>query len=186
MDLHRRQWIWLHLVAYLAHNNTVTTIQNHQINVHNMPLTKTVNLGYTPLNIIRRKGTVTLLHSSHFQALRSFITSLHSTWHTVSNVPAAQAKDMQVMGHHGKDMTCTKVVIVGFKWSPHRSSQDKGRHLQVHREFLQDCREITQSISQHLPARLLHLNLLPAHLGDTPYASRRKDSSHHRNSGKQM
>jgi len=118
--------MWLHLVACLARNKAVTTIQNHQTKVHNMPLAKTVNLEYTPLNIISRKGTVTLLHSSHFQVLCSFITSLHSTSHTVRNLPAAQAKDMQVMGHHGKDMTCTKVVIVGLKCSPHRSSQDKG------------------------------------------------------------
>jgi hypothetical protein len=63
----------------LPRNNTVTTIQNHWITVHNMPLAKTVNLRYTPINIIRRKGTVTHLPSSHFQALRTVITSLHST-----------------------------------------------------------------------------------------------------------
>jgi len=72
------------------------------------------------------------------------------------------------MGHRGKDMTCTKVVMGGLKCSPLRSSQDKGRHLQVHRECLQDRRKIIQSISQHLPARLRNLNLIPAHLGDTP------------------
>ena len=72
------------------------------------------------------------------------------------------------MGHHGKDMTRTKVVMAGLKCSPLRSSQDNGCHLQLHRECLQDRRKIIQSISQHLPARLLHLNLIPAHLGDTP------------------
>jgi len=125
--------MWLHLVAYLARNNAVTTIQNHRIKVHNMPLAKTVNLGNTPIHIIRHKGMVTHLHSSHFQALRSFITSLYPTWHTVRNLPGVQGKDIQVMGHRGKDMICTKVDIAGLKCSPLSSSQDKGRHLQVHR-----------------------------------------------------
>jgi len=101
-DPHWRQWIWLHLVADLTPNNAVTTIQNHRIKVDDMPLAKTVNLGNTPINIICLKGTVTVLHSSHFQALRSLITSFHSTWHTVRNLPAAQAKDFQVMCHHGR------------------------------------------------------------------------------------
>ena len=61
------------------------------------------------------------------------------------------------MGHCGKDITCTKLVMMGLRCSPLSSSQDQGHHLQVHRECLQDCREIFQSISQHLPARLLHL-----------------------------
>jgi len=165
---HRRQWIWLHLVAYMARNNSAMTIQNHRMTVHNMPLAKTVNVGNTPINMICCKCTVTHIHSSQFQALRSFITSLHSTWHTIRNLPAAQAKDFQVMGHCGKDMTWTKVLMAGLKCSPLRSSQDKGGHLQVHWECLQDCRGIIQSISQHVSARLLHRNLLLEHLGGTP------------------
>jgi hypothetical protein len=47
--------------------------------VHNLPLAKTVDLESTLINMNRRMGMVTLLHSSHFQALRSFITILHST-----------------------------------------------------------------------------------------------------------
>jgi hypothetical protein len=46
---------------------------------HNLPPAKTVDLGNTPININRRMGMVTLLHSTYFQALRSFITILHST-----------------------------------------------------------------------------------------------------------
>jgi len=90
------------------------------------------------------------------------------------------------MGHHGKDMTCTKVVMAGLKCSPLCISQDKGPHLQVNRECLQDCRDIIQSISQHLPAQLLHHNLLRAHLGDTPSASRQKDSSRQQNHRQQI
>jgi hypothetical protein len=139
-DLHQRQWIRLHLVAYLACNNAVTTIQNHWIKVHNMPLAKTVTMGNTPINIVRRKGMVTLLRSSHFQVLRSLITSLHSTWHTVRNLLTAQAKDiLQVVGHDGKDITCTKAVMAGLKCSPLRRSQDKGCQLQVDWECLLDC-----------------------------------------------
>jgi len=164
----------------------VMTIQNHGTKVHDMPLAKTVNLGNTPINIIRHNGTVTLLHSSHFQALYSFITSLHLSWHTVPNLPTAQAKDFQVMGHHGKDMTCTKVVTAGLKCSPLRSSQDKGCHFHIHQECLHDRWEIIQSMGHHLPARLLHFNLLPAHLGDTQYASQWYDSSCQWNRGQPM
>jgi len=91
-----------------------------------MPLPKTVNFGNKPSNIIRLKCTVTLLHSSHFQALRSFITSFHSTWHTARNLPAVQAKDIQVVGHRGEDMTCTKVIMAGLRCSPHHSSCRQG------------------------------------------------------------
>jgi len=185
-NLHWRLWIWLRLVAYLARTNAMKTIQNHQINIHDLPLAKTVYLWDTPINVICHNSTGTLLHCSHFEVLRAVITSLHSTWHTVRNLPAAQANGIQVMGHQGKHMTCAKVVMAGLKCCSLRSSQDKGWHLQVRREFLQDCREIIQSISQHLPARLLHLNLVPAYLGDTPQASRRKDCSRKRNRGKHM
>jgi len=47
--------------------------------VHELQLAKRVDLGNTPININRRVGMVTLLHSSHFQALCSFNTILHST-----------------------------------------------------------------------------------------------------------
>jgi len=121
-----------------------------------------------------------------FQALRSFITGLHSTWHIVCNLPVAQAMNIKVMGHRGKDETCTKVVMVGLKCSPIRSSQGNGRPLQMHRECLQDHREIIQSISEHLRAWLLLHNLHLTYLGDTALASRRKDSSYQWNRRKQM
>jgi len=76
------------------------------------------------------------------------------------------------MGHRGKDMTCTKVVMADHKCSPLWSIQDKSRHLQMLRVCLHDHRETIQSIGQHLPARLLHLNLLPGHLEHTPLVSR--------------
>jgi len=163
-----------------------TTIPNRRTIVHNMLLANTFNLGNTPISIIRRKGTVALLLSSHFQVLCSCITSLHSTWHTVRNLPAAQAQDFQVMGHCGKDITCTNVVMVGLKCSPQQSSQNECLDLQVHRECLQDHREIIQSIGQHLPARLLHLNLLQVPLGNTPSASHWGGSSHQWNRRQQI
>jgi hypothetical protein len=69
---------------------------------------------------------------------------------------------------------------------PQQSSQHKGHRLQVHRECLQDRQETILSIGQHLPAHLLHLDLLPAHLGDLPLASQRNDSCRLRNHGKLM
>jgi len=71
--------MWLHRVANLARNSAVTTIQDPQIMVHELPVGRTVDIGNPPFNINRLMGMVTLLHSSHFQPLRSFITILHST-----------------------------------------------------------------------------------------------------------
>ena len=62
----------------MSRNIAVTTSQAPRMIVHELPLAKTVHLGYLPININRCMGQVTLLHSSHFQALRSFITILHS------------------------------------------------------------------------------------------------------------
>jgi len=129
---------------------------------------------------------VTRLHSSHFEALRSFIGTLHSTWHPVRNQPPAHVQDIPVMGHSGKDITSTKVVMVGLKCSPLHRLQDKGCHPQVHRECLQDCLKTIQSIGQHLAALLLNLDLLPVHVGDPRVASQRNDSSRVRNSETDM
>ena len=186
MDLPWRQQIWLHQVAYLACNNAVKTIQNHRQIVHELQLEKKVNLGNKPINIICRMGMVTCLHSSQFQILRTFINILHSTWHTVRNQPPVQAKDFQVMGHSGNNMTSTKVVMAGLKCSPLCRFQDKGPHLQVHWECLQDCRTTIQSIGQHLPSLILHLNLLPVHPGDHRLASQWKHSSCLQNRRTQM
>jgi hypothetical protein len=132
-------------VAYLAFNNAVETIQNNRKTVHEPPLAKTVDLGCKPIIINRHIGMVTRLHSSHFQALRSFISTLYSTRHTVRNQPPAQANDvLQVMGHRGKDTICTKVVMVGRKGTPLPRFQEMGRHLQMHRECLQDRQKLFQ------------------------------------------
>ena len=90
------------------------------------------------------------------------------------------------MDHRGKDLTSTKAVMASLKCFPSSSSKNKGRRLQVHRECLQDRQETIQSIGQHLPALLLHMDLLPAHLADLPLASQRKDSCRLRTRGKQM
>jgi hypothetical protein len=118
-------------------------------------------------------GMVTSLYSYHFHVLCSFISTLHSTLNPVSNQPPEQGKHIQVMGHSGKDMTFTKVVMVGSKCCPLHRFHDKGRHRQVHRECLQDRQKIIQSISQYLPVLILQLNHLPVQLGDLWLASQR-------------
>jgi len=118
------------------------------------------------------------LHSHPFEAFRSFISTLPSTWHTVGNQPPAQAWSVQVMGHSGKDMISTKVVLLRIKWSPLHRLHNKHCDLQVHREFLQDHRKTIQSISQHLRALILHLNLLSVHQGDPWLPSAQQDSSY--------
>jgi len=141
MDVHWRQQTWLVWVAYWVCNNTVKLIQNHWKIVHNLPLAKTVDLGNKPMNIICCMGMVIHLHSKHFQALCSFISTLHSIWHTVWNQPPVQANDIQVRGHSGKDMTSTKVVMVGLYCSPFHRFQNMGHQVQVCWECLQDCRK---------------------------------------------
>jgi hypothetical protein len=74
------------------------------------------------------------------------------------------------MGHRGKDMTSPKVAMVALKCTPLSNSPDRGRHLQVHLECLQDRLETIQSIRQHCHP-LLHTDKFPAHLGDLPFAS---------------
>jgi len=105
---------------------------------------------------------------SNLLALCSWITILHARWHTVRNPPTWQAKDVKCIGHSGKDMTFTKVVMVGLKRSPLHSTQNNGPYLLVHPSCLLDCQETIHWIGQHLPALLLHLNHLPAHQGDPP------------------
>ena len=130
------------------------TIQNHRKIVHKLPLPKTVDLGNTPINIICHMGMVTRLHSSHSQALCSFISTLHSRWHTVRNQPPAQAKNIQVMGHSCKDMTSTKVIMVGLKCTPLPRFQDKGHHLQVHRIPKEKEHLIDLEWTEHKQAKL--------------------------------
>jgi len=186
-DLHQRQWIWLHRVAYLADNNTVKTIQNYQTSVDELPLWKTVELGIKPINITHCMGMVTPLHSSHFLALSSFITIVLSTCHTVRYQPPAQVKNIQGTGHSGKDMTSTtKVVMAGLKCSPLHRYKDKGHFLQAHQECLQELWKTIQSIIHHRPALILDLNLLPVCLHEDPIALQRKHFSCPRNHRKQM
>jgi hypothetical protein len=59
--------------------NTVKPIQSYQNTFPKLPLAKTVDLGHKPINIIHFMGMVTHFQSSHFQALRSCISTLHST-----------------------------------------------------------------------------------------------------------
>jgi len=79
-------------------------------------------------------GMVVLLHSSHCQVLISFTTILHSTWHIFPKEPPVQANTLQVVAHSGKDMTSTKEVMMGYKWSTLPSCQDNSHDLQVDRE----------------------------------------------------
>jgi len=90
------------------------------------------------------------------------------------------------MGHCGKDMTSTNTVMAGLICTLLGSVHVKRHHPTGCRECLQDHQETIQSISQYLPALLLHLNIVLVHLGDTPVASQWKDSGHQRNCGKPM
>lgn len=131
---HWRLWTWLHRVAEVPPKNAVTTIPNHQLIIHELPLPTTVKLLITLINNICRNGIVTLLHSSHLQALRGFVPILHSTWHLVRNRPPAQAEDILGLCHSGNNMISTNVVRAGLECSPHHSIQYNGSHFQGHQE----------------------------------------------------
>jgi hypothetical protein len=63
-------------------------------------------------------GMVTRLHSRYIQVLRSILSTLNSTSHSVCNQLPAEANNIQGMGYSGKDMTSTKVVMGGLKHFP--------------------------------------------------------------------
>jgi len=185
-DLHQSYSIWLDPVAKLARNNAVRTTQDHRIIGPDLPLAETIDQGYTPINIIRCIGMVTLLHSSNVQVFCRLITILYAICNTVHNQPPVQAKDVQVMGHSGKDRTSTIVVMVGFKCSPLHSFPNNGCHLHVHWKYLQDHQETIQLFDQHRPAQLLHLNIYTAHMGDPASALQCKDSRCLQNRGTEV
>ena len=89
------------------------------------------------------------------------------------------------MGHHGKDTTSPKEVMVHHKCSPLSNSLDRGCHLQAHLGCLQHRLETFQSFGQPLPP-LLHTDDFPAHLGDPQLASQQTDFSPQRNRVGQM
>jgi hypothetical protein len=94
------------------------TVQNHQIIVHKLPQANTVDLGINPIDTILHMGMVTHLHRRYIQVLRSIVSTLHSTSHTVCNQLPAEANNIQGMGYSGKDMTSTKVGMGGLKRFP--------------------------------------------------------------------
>jgi hypothetical protein len=122
--------MWLPRVALWGCNNVVMTCPNPQRMVNELPLPWTVDFGISLINIICHIGVVTLLPCCHFQMLSSCITSLHSTWHTVCNQPAGQAKDIKIMGHSVKNMTFTRACVVDLKCS--RLPQFPGQVLSTH------------------------------------------------------
>jgi len=108
---------------------------------------------------------VSPLHSVYFPGFCSLITILHSTWHTIFNQPHVQTMDIHVMGYSGNERIYIKVDVPGLQCSPLCRNQRKGHHLQIHRKWLQDGSKTFESIIQHLRFLILHLNLLPLHLG---------------------
>jgi len=80
------------------------------------------------------------------------------------------------MGHHGKDMTSPKGVMVDLKSTPLSNSQNRGRRHQAHLECQQHRLESFQSFGRHLSTQL-HSDKFPVHLGDLPVASEHNDFS---------
>jgi len=161
---------------------------DHRIMFLNLPLAKEFDLGNTQIDFICRRGTVTLLHSSHFQELLSFTTILHSTRHTVPYKAPVPGKDSQDIVHIGTGMTSTMAVMAVFEYSPLSGSPDNSCHIHPYRECPQALQEKFQSIYQHLPALLfdqdllpVYLDLLMVHLGGPTYVSQRKGCTRQQN-----
>jgi len=113
----------------------------------------------------------------------------HSPFNMTQNSSQATTKVSQHFPSYGPQWQGYDLHQGGFGESqmfPSGKSQDNGRHLQVHRECLQDCWDIFQSIGQYLPALLLRQDLLLAPLGDIPIASQNQDYCRQRNHRKQM
>lgn len=123
-DPHQRQWIWLQRVSYVTRNNAVKTIQNLLKLVHTLPLAQKVNFWNKPINFIRRMGMVTCPPSIHLQELRSFVSILHSTGHSVCTESPVQAKNIQVKSCSGANIT-SKGVMAGINRSPSAGSRTR-------------------------------------------------------------
>jgi len=150
------------------------TMWEHQRLIPEIHWAKTLNSGSPPIKFIVHRGLVTHPRSYHFQALSSSTTMPHSTWHQTHNQALVQPKDIRVMGHHSKHMISLKKVMVDLKCSSLSNSQNMGRHLQVHLEWLQHSFKTIPSFGRPLPP-LLHQDNFPAHLRGPPLASQRND-----------
>jgi len=72
----------------------------------------TLNSGNCRTKFILHPGIVTRLRSHHFQALPSFTTLPHSTWHQASNQAlVGQLKDIRVIVVSRKDTTSQKWLL---------------------------------------------------------------------------
>jgi len=183
---HRRQPIWLHRVSCLAHNIAQKTMWEHLTIMLEIQQAKTLNSGNAGIKFIPHRGIVTHLRSYHFQALPSFTTLPHSTWHQARNQTlVVQPQDIRVMGHLGKDTTSPNVAMVDLKGSPFSKSPDRDSHLLAHLKSFQHRLETIQSIGRHCPP-LLHRDKFSAHLGDLTLATPRNDFSRQQNCTGQM
>jgi len=168
MDLCLRQPIWSQPVRCLAQYNAQRTMWEHQVIMLEIHRAKTLNSGNPPINFIHHHpGIVTRLCSLHFQVLPSSTTRHHSTWHQTHSQALVRPKNIRVMGHRGKHMISTKEDMVEHKCSPLSNSQNMGRHLQVHLEWLQHRLETIQSFGWPLRLPLLQDNF-PAHMVHPP------------------
>jgi len=165
MDLCRRQPIWLQQVRCLAYNHAQMTVWDHQIIMLQMHQSKTCDWGNSQLSFSHHLGIVTLLCSHNFLVLSNFTTLLYSTWLQAHHESRVQPKNIQVIGHCDIHMITPKEVMVDLKYSPLSNSQDKGHHLQVHLECLQNRSETLQSFGWHLLSQLNRYNFL-VHWGD--------------------
>jgi len=71
-----------------------------------------------------------------FPGTCSFITIVHSAWHRVPNQPQEHVKDILVIHHSGKDMSSTKVVMMGDKCSPECWLHDDAWHHRAYYAYL--------------------------------------------------
>jgi len=150
------------------------TLCEHQRIILEIHQAKTLNSGSPQIKFILHRGIVTCPCNYHFQALPSSTTMPHWTWHQAHNQALVKAKDITVMDHRGKHMISPKEVMVDLKCSPLSNSQDMGRHLQMHLEWLQHRLESIPLFGRRLPS-LLRQDNFPAHQGGPPVASQRND-----------
>lgn len=124
-------------MGFLAYNNTQMTISGCRVIFSALPLVKSVgHSGNRPINFTCCMRIVTLLHSTHFQALLSCTTIPHSTRLLVCFEPHVHAKDSHVISHHSKDMNSTKMVLPILKYPAISTSQDMGQDIYVNHKCL--------------------------------------------------
>jgi hypothetical protein len=113
----------------------LTTFWDYWIVYLPLSILNAVHLENTTVNFIYYSlGFITLLHSSHFQALLSFITILDWARHPIWCKAPVQSMNFEVISHLGREFNYNQAGMAGLQWFLLCSTQYQVHDLVVHQE----------------------------------------------------